>query len=143
MKHQRPPNSGSDMRLRSKNSHSKEISGGSQNHSLQRVKFEQEQDLIYQTLDSPESSPRHGRHEAAKASAMLKHPKFQAIQPFKQDVHTLINLLQKASETPPGPVSEAKGVKKSEKIESIYEMQEEFDSVMQQIKAQFKAQIRK
>lgn len=53
---------------------------------------------------------------------MLKHPKFQAIQPFKQDVHNLINLLQKASETPPGPVSEAKGVKKSDKIEQIYDM---------------------
>ena len=39
MKHQRQQNSGSDMRLRSKNSHSKEVSGGSQTHSLQRVKF--------------------------------------------------------------------------------------------------------
>ena len=72
--------------------------------------------MIYQTLDSPSSSPRHG-YESAKASAMLKHPKFQAIQPFKQDVHALINLLQKASETPPGPVAETKGLKKSEKIE--------------------------
>lgn len=66
------------MRLRSKNSHSKEVSGGSQTHSLQRVKFQQDQDMIYQTLDSPSSSPRHG-YESAKASAMLKHPKFQAI----------------------------------------------------------------
>ena len=139
----RQQNSGSDMRMGSKNSYSKEVSGGSQNQSLQRVRFEDDQDMIYQTWDSPSSSPRHGRHEPSKASAMLKHPKFQAIQPFKQDVHTLINLLQKASETPPGPVAETKGVGKSDKIEQIYEMQEEFDSVMQHIKAQFKAQIRK
>lgn len=43
----RQQNSGSDMRMGSKNSYSKEVSGGSQNHSLQKVRFEDDQDMMY------------------------------------------------------------------------------------------------
>ena len=81
--------------------------------------------------------------EPVQGPTTLNQPRLRAISPFKKDVHSLISLLQKAAEAPQGSVAEAKGLDKSEKIEQIYEMQEEFDSVMQQIKAQFKAQIRK
>ena len=110
-----------------------------------------------ETVDQVYNKNRDEKDELLE-SVIEEQDLAKKIEPFKDEVSALISLLGKASMV--AQVNEEAGlvaqedcqegnslaereVLRTAKIEKIYEMQEELDSVMQSIKKNFKAQIRK